>query len=59
MTTLSSSSIYLGSRGEDFKQLIISMLEKGSLKPKYISRLTDEKSMEAYGIAFTAFTADK
>jgi dsRNA-specific ribonuclease len=59
MTEISSSSIYLGSRGEDFKALITSMLEKGSLKPKYISRLTDEKAMEAYGIAFTAFTADK
>ena len=57
MTTI-SSSIYLGLRGEVFKDLITSLLEKGNLKPKYINRLTDEKSMESYGIAFTAVTAN-
>jgi dsRNA-specific ribonuclease len=50
--------VYLGSRGADFKKLIIGLLDRGKLKPKYIESLTDEKSMLAYGKAFTAASAD-
>lgn len=50
--------VYLGSRGKDFKKLIIGLLDRGKLKPKYIESLTDEKSMLAYGKAFTAASAD-
>ncbi len=59
MTTIATTTIYLGSRGADFKLLITSLLRRGNLKPKYIDLLTDSKSMKAYGQAFTATTADK
>lgn len=51
-------NVYLGSRGADFKKLIAGLLDRGKLKPKYIESLTDEKSMLAYGKAFTAASAD-
>jgi dsRNA-specific ribonuclease len=50
--------VYLGSRGADFKKLIAGLLDRGKLKPKYIESLTDEKSLLAYGKAFTAASAD-
>ena len=51
---LFEGELYEGLRGEDFKELIISLLKKGKLKDKYIEILTSEKSMEKYGFAFTA-----
>lgn len=57
MTTI-DSNIYLGSRDEDFKELIRTILARGRLKPKYIELLTNEKSMAEYGNAFTAASAD-
>lgn len=48
------SSKYEGSRGEDFKNLIISVISRGRLKDKYIKLLTNPKSMTQYSIAFTA-----
>ena len=51
---LFEGELYNGSRGEDFKELIISLLKKGKLKDKYIEILISEKSMEKYGNAFTA-----
>jgi dsRNA-specific ribonuclease len=53
-----NSNIYLGSRGDDFKQLIHTLLSRGKLKPKYIDMLTGEDSMRSYGYAFTASSAD-
>jgi len=50
--------IYLGSRGEDFKSLIKSVLRKGNLKSKYIKMLTDERSMRIYSAAFTSELVD-
>jgi len=50
--------IYYGPRDKEFKHLIMSLLEKGSLHPKYIKSLTDEKSMKHFGEAFTASSAD-
>lgn len=53
------NDVYLGSRGDGFKNMIISLLKRGKLKPKYIELLTDNKSMESYGQAFTASSADR
>lgn len=50
--------IYLGSRGEDFRNLITGILKRGKLKPKYIDSILTEKGMKAYGNAFTASSAD-
>ena len=57
--TTNLTTIYLGSRGQDFKNMIVGLLKRGNLKAKYIDLLTDEKSLLAYGQAFTAVTADK
>ena len=51
---LYEGELYNGSRGEDFKDLITSLLTKGKLKQKYIELLTNENSMKKYGNAFTA-----
>lgn len=53
-----ASEIYLGFRGDDFKQIIMGLLDRGLLKPKYIDLLTNENNMKEYGIAFTAASAD-
>jgi dsRNA-specific ribonuclease len=53
-----SSNIYLGSRGPEFKNIIVHLLERGKLKPQYINQLTNSKSMKLYGHAFTGSTAD-
>ena len=54
----SDPNMYLGWRDEtkkdSFKILIKDLLAKGKLKEKYIELLTNEKSMEEYGKAFTA-----
>lgn len=57
--TTNLTTIYLGSRGQDFKNMIVGLLKRGNLKAKYIDLLTDEKSMIFYGQAFTATTANK
>jgi dsRNA-specific ribonuclease len=51
---LFEGNLYEGSRGEDFKEFIISLLKKGKLKDKYIKILTTEEAMEKYGFTFTA-----
>lgn len=50
--------IYLGSRGDDFKELINDVLKKGNLREKYRNMLTDESSMEVYAAAFTSELVD-
>jgi dsRNA-specific ribonuclease len=59
MTTIGDTKLYLGLRGESFKKLIIGLLNRGRLKPKYIEKLTNESAMEAYNKAFTAASADE
>ena len=49
---------YYGSRGEDFKKIIIDLLKKGNLKQKYIDVLTNTNSMKEYGNAFTTSNID-
>lgn len=51
--------IYFGSRGEDFKTLITSVLKKGSIKQKYISLLTSEENLFLFGSAFTSEQVDE
>ena len=53
------NGVYLGSRGDNFKQLITGLLETGKLKRKYIRVLTDEESMSIYGAAFTSELVDE
>lgn len=50
--------IYNGSRGDDFKNLILSILRKGKLKEHYISILIDDESMKIYNDVFTSNTAN-
>lgn len=50
--------IYYGSRGNDFRELIINLLKRGNLKDEYISVLTNSDGMAEYGKAFTAVTAN-
>lgn len=50
--------IYLGSRGDDFKNMIQNILKKGKLKPKYIKYLTDKEAMKIFDKIFTAITAN-
>ncbi len=52
------TGIYLGSRGSDFKALIVTLLQKGNIKEKYIKILTDDDSMKIYGCAFTSELVD-
>ena len=52
------TGIYLGSRGDDFKEFIASLLKKGGLKDRYIDLLTDEDSMKVYACAFTSELID-
>ena len=56
--TTQQEEIYFGIRGQPFKELIQGLLRQGKLKPKYISVLTNDKNMLAYGDAFTAASAD-
>ena len=51
--------IYLGPRNAAFKDLIIGLLERGKVKPKYIEHLLTPENMKIYGQAFTAASADK
>lgn len=50
--------IYLGSRGEDFKEFIKNLLKIGKLKSRYIDMLTDSESMKVYESAFTSELVD-
>ena len=59
MTSDHVQGIYLGSRGEDFKKLIRSVLKKSKLKKKYIDMLTDNESMKSYASAFTSDSVDE
>jgi dsRNA-specific ribonuclease len=50
--------IYSGPRNECFKNMITNLLKQSKLKQKYISELTDEKSLQIYDQAFTAASAN-
>lgn len=52
------SEMHIGSRGEDFRRMVTSVLRKGRIKSKYMDKLTDKKAMIEYGKVFTGVTAD-
>ena len=54
MEDITAKDIYYGSRGEDFKRLISSLLIKGKLKKKYLDILMNEKNMQIYDDLFTS-----
>jgi dsRNA-specific ribonuclease len=45
-------------RGEKFKDFLISILQRGNLKKRYLKILTDEESMKVYSSAFTSELVD-
>ena len=53
------TSVYKGTRGNEFKAFISSLLILGDLKEKYINILTKDSSMAEYNKAFTAASANK
>ena len=53
-----TTSVYLGNRGNPFKDLITRFLQRGKLRPKYINTLTNTENMKLYGKAFTAASAN-
>ena len=58
MIRYEEGKIYEGSRGNDFRELIRKVLQRGKLLPKYIDFLTNKESIKEYGKAFTAESAD-
>uniref|UniRef100_A0A6C0E1Y7 RNase III domain-containing protein n=1 Tax=viral metagenome TaxID=1070528 RepID=A0A6C0E1Y7_9ZZZZ len=50
--------IYYGSRGNDFKDMLKTVLKKANLKEHYYNILLTEESLKEYGYAFTSGTAD-
>lgn len=50
--------IYLGSRGDDFRDFIRGLLRRGKINSKYMDSLTNERSMKVFATAFTAESAD-
>lgn len=55
----STYRVYNGSRGNDFKACLRSVLERASLKEKYIELLLSPEGMEIYNTAFTSSSADE
>lgn len=59
MTILEQKNgIYLGDRGQLFKDFISKLLKLGKLKNSYIKLLTEDESMKMYGSAFTSELVD-
>ena len=58
MTTLTNDVIYNGSRGNDFKELVKSVLKIGNLKRRYIELLLNETNLLIYSKVFTNKTTD-
>lgn len=50
--------IYNGSRGNDFKQMILNILKKGKIKQKYLDILTGKDGMKIYDQIFTTQSAN-
>jgi len=59
MQTSEEETVYQGSRGLDFKEMIVGLLRKGKLKSKYIDLLTNDQNMREYDKAFTAASANQ
>lgn len=50
--------IYNGSRGEDFKSVLMACFKRGNIKQHYIDMLLDDYAMEQFGNAFTCDSVD-
>lgn len=59
MQSSDETIIYYGSRKADFKNMIVSLLNKGKLKKKYHTLLTNDESMKIFSTVFTSTTADE
>lgn len=59
MQSSDETIIYYGSRKADFKNMIVSLLNKGKLKKKYHTLLTNDESMKIFSAVFTSTTADE
>lgn len=53
-----SDEVHYGSRGDDFKKVIVDFLKKGRLKQEYINVLTDAESMVVWSAVLTSKSAD-
>lgn len=53
-----NEQVYNGSRGNDFKTCIRSVLERANLKKKYIQLLLSDEGMAMYNTAFTSGSAN-
>lgn len=53
------TGMYLGSRDDSFKTLLVQVLKKGHLKTKYLNVLTSEESLVEYSSAFTSELVDQ
>lgn len=51
--------VYIGDRGEDFKNLIRTLLKRGNIKKIYIDKLLSDECMKVYSSAFTSETIDE
>lgn len=51
--------IYFGPRDETFKRIILTLLNKGKIKKKYINMLITPINMEKYAAAFTSELVDE
>lgn len=51
-------NVYLGLRGEEFKNFLTKLLTMGKIKPKYINSLLNRKALSLYNNAFTASCID-
>lgn len=55
---LNNVQIFYGSRGDDFKSCIRSVLERAQLKERYIQLLLSDEGMQVYNTAFTSGSAN-
>lgn len=58
MTETEEIAIYKGSRGEDFKRMLVNVFRMGNLSPKYFNVLTSDNSIAQYNKVFTASSAN-
>ncbi len=51
---MESQPIHRGSRGADFREVVLSFLRRGGLTQEHIDRLSDDSAMRIWGMVFTA-----
>jgi len=58
MSNIKHNEIFIGDRGDNFKELITLFLRRGKLKNEYIETLTTPNNMKLFGKAFTSASAN-